>query len=178
MIRDFLENKIGFGINLCISSKNYDAGCMAKSVEIIKKYDDGRMDIIVSGGRRYNIKNIKKCEFGYSMGEADFYEDITQSYDDSTLVNCLNTYNDIINLLKNDGIKEIKKSELKTEKPSFYIAQKSGLTALQKQHILELKSENERLMSILLHLQKVFPALKEADAVNRIIKNDGYFVNK
>lgn len=178
MIQEFLENKIGFGINLSVSSKNYTTGCEAKSVDIIKKYDDGRLDIIVNGGRRYEINNLNENKNGYLIGVPKFFDDIKEIYNKSTLMNCLKTYNDIVHLLKNDSLKEINLSDLKTGMPSFYLAQKSGLTTLQRQHILELKSENDRLISILLHLQKVFPTLKEAEAVNRMIKNDGYLLNK
>jgi len=178
LIQDFLENKIGFGINLSISIKKYNTGCEAKRVDIIKKYEDGRLDIIVYGGNRYEIKEMHECENGYLTGIPNFFEDVSDLYDRQTLMNCLKTYNDIVNLIKNDSIKEIKASELKTGKPSFYLAQKSGLSILQKQHILELRSENERLLNILFHLQNVFPALKEAEAVSLMIKNDGYLVNK
>ncbi|OGU10476.1 MAG: hypothetical protein A2X61_08730 [Ignavibacteria bacterium GWB2_35_12] len=175
MIQDFTENKIGFGINLSVSSKNYNTGCEAKRLDVIKKYDDGRLDIIIYGGRRYEINNLHESDYGYLIGHPNFFEDVSELYDRITLMNCAKTYNDIVHLLKNESIKEIRLSDIKTKKPSFLLAQKTGLSALQKQQILELKSENERLMSILLHLQNVLPALKQAEAVNRIIKNDGYF---
>jgi Lon protease-like protein len=177
MINDYFEKSLGFGINLSISSKNYNAGCAVNGVEIVKKYDDGRLDIIVKGGRRYYVNSLEKGEYGYLTGNPNFFEDITNNYDRFTLIDCINVYNDIVHLLKNDSISEININDLKTEKPSFFLAQKSGLTVLQRQYILELKSENERLMSILQHLQKIFPTLRETEMVNRIIKNDGYLTN-
>ncbi|TAL68719.1 MAG: hypothetical protein EPN82_09620 [Bacteroidetes bacterium] len=175
MVNDFRENQLGFGINLSITGKNFNIGCEAKKVEIIKIYDDERMDILVYGGRRYIVNNIEESEYGYLIGSPDYFEDKTDLFDSRTLMKCLKTYNDIVHLLKNESIKEIFISDLKTLKPSFYLAQKSGLTAIQKQHILELKSENDRLINILAHLENVFPAIKEAETVSRIIKNDGYW---
>lgn len=177
MVNDFRVNQLGFGINLSISGKNFNIGCEVKKVEIIKLYDDERMDILVYGGRRYLIDNIIESEYGYMLGAPDYFEDKTDLFDSQTLMKCLKTYNDIVRLIKNESIKEIFITDLKTLKPSFYLAQKTGLTAVQKQHILELKSENERLINILAHLQNVFPAIKEAETVSRIIKNDGYWTN-
>ncbi|MBI5325658.1 MAG: LON peptidase substrate-binding domain-containing protein [Ignavibacteriae bacterium] len=178
MVNNFVENQLTFGINLSMTGKNFDVGCEAGRIEIIKRYDDDRLDILVYGGRRYLIHNLIESEYGYFTGTPDFFEDDSNLYDGIILMKCLKTYNDIVHLLNNETIKEINLTDFKTSKPSFYLAQKTGLTAIQKQHILELKSENDRLNNILNHLQNVLPAIRESELVSRIIKNDGYMINK
>ena len=46
-----------FGINLVLveDGKMFQVGCGAKVSEVVRTYDDGKMDIIVSGTERYIV---------------------------------------------------------------------------------------------------------------------------
>src|SRR5512143_3394490 len=46
-----------FGINLIHEQQIRSIGCTASVKEVTKRYDDGRMDIIVEGRRRYTLHN-------------------------------------------------------------------------------------------------------------------------
>ncbi len=175
LIHDNLEKGLDFGMNLDENSKNYEVGCQVRRLDIIKIYDDGRLDIVITGGVRYKIFDIKKSPSGYLLADIEYINDDEEPMDNFLFDNCLMIYNEIARSVKNTQIKEINESEIKTDKPSFFIAQKSGLTLVQKQSLLEARSENIRLKIISEHLNKIFSIIKKAELASVIIKNDGYF---
>ena len=54
------------------------------------------------------------------------------------------------------------------------MAEKCGLSLLERQSLLEMNEEDTRLNYILKYLEEVMPKLKEADKISNIIKGDGY----
>ena len=175
MINNFLENGLSFGMNFHENSKSYEIGCEVRRIEVIKRYDDGRLDITITGGKRYKINHLNESPNGYLLADIEYFDDEPEMHDDFLLDYCLMIYNEIAKSVKNVQIKEIILSELPTGKPSFYIAQKSGLTHAQKQLLLEARSENKRLKIITDHLNNIFSIVKKAELASVLIKNDGYF---
>ena len=66
------------------------------------------------------------------------------------------------------------KEELTSKYASYFFAQKAGLIPKQKQSLLEMKSENERLTYIQEHLQRIKPSVSKAIEIEKIVRNDGY----
>lgn len=164
-----------FGINLISSQKMYEIGCTAKIADVMKIYDDKKMDILISGHRRYKLNNFTDGEQPYFIGDIDYFEDIAETPDLELIEDCVDLYNLIVENIKSVKIEPIVANHLTTNKPSFLIAQKAGLTAIQKQELLEMDSENRRLNSLRDHLRKLLPMIKEAETISKIIKNDGYY---
>jgi Lon protease-like protein len=178
LIKNNWEKKIPFGINLKVSNKNFDIGCQAEVMNITKFYDDGRMDVVVIGLKRFKLSNIRESKELYNICNAEFFEDIHEELDPTMLFRCINMFNEISDAVRSVKIERISISSLKTIMPSFYIAQKSGISIYQKQELLEMKSENERLKKIYSHLQHILPVVKESEFLSKLIKNDGYFKPK
>ncbi|HOK15254.1 MAG TPA: LON peptidase substrate-binding domain-containing protein, partial [Candidatus Kapabacteria bacterium] len=137
--------------------------------------EDGRMDILVVGTHRVKIQNFISGEKPYYLANVQIMEDIDNSIDVEKLKKVVDLFNNISGKLKNPEIKPIILEDLNKEKPSFQIAPKVGLTIEQKQKLIEIRSENERLNFILKHLEVIDKIIDEAEIVNTIIKNDGYF---
>ncbi len=148
---------------------------MVLVADIIHKYEDGRMDILVVGTHRVKIQNFISGEKPYYLANVQIMEDIDNSIDVEKLKKVVDLFNNISGKLKNPEIKPIILEDLNKEKPSFQIAPKVGLTIEQKQKLIEIRSENERLNFILKHLEVIDKIIDEAEIVNTIIKNDGYF---
>jgi uncharacterized protein VirK/YbjX len=58
---------------------------------------------------------------------------------------------------------------------SFWIAQQVGLEPLQRQYLLELLSENERLQWLVEHLKAILPRLEAAEEFFRRVRGNGHF---
>ncbi|MER3328543.1 MAG: hypothetical protein RIF34_03110, partial [Candidatus Kapaibacterium sp.] len=73
-------------------------------------------------------------------------------------------------------VQQTTKEELKGRTASYFFAQKVGLIGKQKQHLLEMENENERLSYLKEHLERIKPSISKAIEIEKIIRNDGYLL--
>src|SRR5215208_3697990 len=55
MIGECLESGGEFGIVWLSDERLHDVGCTARVSEVLERFDDGRMNILVAGGRRFRL---------------------------------------------------------------------------------------------------------------------------
>lgn len=174
LINESINNDEEFGINLLNNQKMFEVGCTAKVTKVIKRYDDGKLDINVTGIQRYRLDKFNDGERAFYVGEVDHIFDKDELLDEMNLIEAVDLFNEVARQIKIIKIDELTIDDLKTQTPSFTIAQKSGLSPVQKQEILEMTSENNRLSYLRRHLKQIIPAINEANQVEQIVKNDGY----
>ena len=58
MIAECLEQKKPFGVVRASSEGVAEIGCTAEILEVTKKYDDGRMDILTRGVERFEVLQV------------------------------------------------------------------------------------------------------------------------
>lgn len=175
LIERCLMQKENFGINLVDPHNLHDTGCSAEVFRVLKKYSDGRMDIIVKGIKRYSVDSFLEDIEPYYIADVNYFDDEEDSFDRDLMVRCIDLFNAITDKIKTIRIEKIDPEKIGTVKPSFVIAQKSGLSLMQRQELLEIRSEDERLQALIDHLNTLLPIIKETELVTRIVKNDGYF---
>ncbi len=174
LVNRAIEDRSQFGINLS-DPGIHNVGCTAEISKVLQRYSSGKLDVLVTGKKRYSIQKYTEGEQLYYVGEVEYFDDLDRGFDKFLLEECVVRYNEIIASLKDIKIDQIDIKELKTRTPSFLLAQKAGLTVKERQKLLEMKSENQRLTMLAYHLKKVVPMAKEAEQFNKIIRNDGYF---
>lgn len=174
LINTVNSNNSYFGINLMTSSNIREIGCTAQVQNISKIYDDGKMDISVRGIQRYKLNNIIDGEESYLIGEIEFIEDKVEKADHEILESCVNIFNNIVDTVSVLRVQKLDLEDLPDENLSYLFAQKSGLIPEQKQTLLEMDSENERLLYMKEHLEKIKPKVSKAYEIEKIIRNDGY----
>ena len=74
MIGECLAQKSEFGIVLALEEGIASTGCSASIAELIRKYSDGRIDIVVRGERRFELVRLDQ-ERSYLRGEPQFFDD-------------------------------------------------------------------------------------------------------
>jgi Lon protease-like protein len=74
MIGDAIANKTEFGIVLASEKGVVNTGCTAVVEKVVKRYEDGRMDIIAAGRRRFEILLLNE-EKEYLRGAVEFFDD-------------------------------------------------------------------------------------------------------
>ncbi|MFP4368106.1 MAG: LON peptidase substrate-binding domain-containing protein [Candidatus Kapaibacterium sp.] len=175
LINKCIRDKMPFGVNLMSKKKLFDIGCSAYVTNVIKRYEDGRMDINITGEKRYKLTTFRDGEDIFFIGEVEYFDDEPDSEPDIELLNqTVGLFNKIATSIDNIEIHQFDPEEVPTQRPSFYIAQKSGLTLAQRQSLLEITSENKRLVVLKKHLEEILPVIREAEKINNIIKYDGY----
>jgi len=58
MIAECLDEKKPFGVVRASSDGVAEIGCTAEIVEVTKRYDDGRMDILTRGVERFEVLQV------------------------------------------------------------------------------------------------------------------------
>ena len=174
LIRECREGGSEFGINLVDHGHLHPVGCFASVADVTEEFDDGRMDVIVEGTGRYRVLDVNETSRPYVVGEVEPVEDDNVPVDPTLVADCTELYNQIIDLVYGADEDTLDPEDLGDRSPAFLMAPKSGLTSEQKQHLLELTSENQRLEVLRDHLAEIVPTVRKAELVQRIVKSDGY----
>ena len=156
MIGECLEHRWEFGIALVEESSLAPIGCTASITRVVKKYDDGRMDILVRGQRRFEILHLDQ-EKPYLRCEAHFFDDETAAPpSEDARRQALELYNEIAGKLP-DQNRDAADSPLETSDAqlSFQIVGRLPAELSFRQSLLPLRSESERLRRVISYLQKL-----------------------
>src|SRR4028118_1046801 len=58
MVNECLEQESEFGMVFADESGTREVGCTARIVELVERYEDGRMLILVEGSRRFRLNTV------------------------------------------------------------------------------------------------------------------------
>lgn len=172
------ENSV-FGIHLKSTGTLHPIGTVV-DVTLLRRYDDGRMDIMVKGLRRHKISGLNTRTTPYYLADSSPYEDREdEEVNVSALMNCLELYNRVVRAIPDLQARKYTLEEIlqMTLMPSFIFATKCGLNVKQKQELLEMKSESLRIDTLSEILEYIVPKLEEHTERERIIMSDGYFTS-
>jgi ATP-dependent Lon protease len=159
MVRECLETKSTFGVLLSLQSRVAHVGCSAEILEVTKRYQDGRMDIVTVGRDPYRLVDLF-TEDPLLEGSVDYLDDEESPLDPQTSKTLIEVYEVCHTLLFSDMPPSLMDSS--PALLSFAIGSALPIDLLCKQQLLELRSEAERQDRLLrylrewaLHLHKV-----------------------
>lgn len=166
-----LNHEVPFGVVLVDDGAIASVGTTARIEEVTNRYDDGRLDILVIGEERFSIDEV--------YDEKSYYTaDVALRTDDDTPPD--------LSLKERAITQHMKLLELagRTVRPDLYqdvshlsymLAQNAGLDDEQKQHVLQLDSENERIAYLVDHFQELIPRVERQGNLQRKIRSNGHF---
>lgn len=174
MIEECLEQDREFGVVYFDGSKVRNVGCTARITRVLKRYDDGRLDIVTRGQRRFVIGNISD-EKPYLEADVTYFDDQGEEYSEETQ----RAGQEGIRLLKR--VYRLMRKELTLDglpgqdlnTLSFVIAGNDGFTLKEKQKLLEMTSTSERLSACVECLKEVLQRMKIGEQVKKIISGNG-----
>lgn len=159
MVRECLDEKSPFGMLLALPNGVVHVGCTAEILEVTRRYDDGRMDILTVGRRPYRIVDLYEND-PLLQGAVDYLEDEDSRLEPGNQEQLVQLYEVCYTLLFSGMPGNLAQSP--PESLSFAVAGGLPLDLLWKQQILELRSEAERqdrlvryLREWALHLHKI-----------------------
>jgi len=173
LINECTNGKREFGINLVDGQRFCPVGCKASVTQVLQRYDDGRMDIVVQGGDRYTLLRYGDDVAPYLVGFVEKLWDRNEQVDNEVARDTVALYNRLIAAAYKDKVQPVP-AEAEVDGISFRLAQKAGMSLRQRQELLELCSENERLRLLHKYLTEVIPRLEDLEELERIIRSDGY----
>jgi ATP-dependent Lon protease len=174
MINMCLDEKIVFGIVYFNGNEVSHIGCTARILKLLKRYEDGRMDIITRGDKRFIIHELFD-EKAYLQAGIEYFDDIIETGRDDLRVLALKGLSLLEQLDKLTYTKERRrKVDLEDFKSiSFLIAGCEGFTHEEKQKFLEMTSTYERLDKTVASLENIIQRLKLTAKIEKIISGNG-----
>ena len=179
MISECLDQNKNFGMVYYSGDKYNTTGCSAEVINVIKKYDDGRLDIISEGRKRFHVletfeqKPFLEAKVSYfdDSYETDGPElEITAKMGTELLKEIMKVYSDGKDFPAVDA--------LEPKVISFLIASSSGFSLEEKQTFLEIINTRERLEKGVKSLQKIIERLIMTKEIEKIIQGNGYLPHK
>ena len=166
MVRRCVDKKTEFGVLLALPKGIVRVGCTAEVTEVVKRYNDGRMDIVTVGRSPFRIVELLNSD-AYANdqlleGEVDFLDDRERPVDACVQRELVQLYEVCHTLLFEDYPRN-----LQGEKPeylSFVVASTLPMDLMCKQQILELRSEADRQERLLGYLREWAPHLQKTEA--------------
>ena len=160
-----------FGIHLAKEGRLESVGCAVRVEKVAQKYDDGRMDILTRGVRRYRLGRIIKSEI-YKQTEAEFFDDFLLPLDLPLRHHAVALHCKLLEVAGKPFSIPIFDNE---SLPSFILAHDAGLDIDERQKLLEITNESDRLRMLINYYQTAIPdAVKNTELKQRIHAN-GYF---
>ena len=174
MVRECLDGRSPFGLLLAMDDGVTHVGCTAEILEVVKRYPDGRMDIITVGRDPFRIVELF-TEDPLLEGQVDYLEDRDAPVEQICQRKLIEEYETCHTLLFNTLPRDLE--EAPAEVLSYAIAATLPLDLLCKQQILELRTESERQERLLRYLCDWAPHLLKEKAMRQSASSDGHGLN-
>jgi len=75
MMGEVIQGETEFGVVLAKDEGIINIGCTASVQKVMRRYDDGRMDLLALGQRRFRILGINE-DRAYLRAEVEYFEDV------------------------------------------------------------------------------------------------------
>lgn len=164
-----VENK-PFGIVRAQENTIAEIGCVAEIAEVVKKYDDGRMDIVAQGTSRFQIVQLDQ-EQELVRAEVSFFDDDEdRAAPISEAEKLVELHGQLLALAGAEA------SGIETDDPqlSFHLAGSVPLDLDFKQSLLGMKSEPQRVAAMVEYYTVLIPRLKRTLFVREKSKGNGH----
>ena len=161
MVNDCLRHGWEFGVLLAKEQSVENTGCTASITEVLKTYDDGRMDIRTRGRRRFSVL-LLNSDKPYLRGEPQFFEDEEDAAppDDARRERVLELYQRANEILHpGQGGRDDRDLQGDAAQLSYGVLSRLPVDLDFKQSLLQLTSENERLIQVAQYLEQWVPRL-------------------
>ena len=172
LIKECIEQKKTFGIPAVINNGVAEMGTLVTILELVKEYDDGKMDIKTQGLQIFRILEvIKEIPDKLYSGAIVTYPDNRLALIPHRMKKLLNAIRELHKILK------VEKAFGKSDEmlSSYDVAHHTGLSLEEEYELLSLMQEDQRLEYLKRHLTKVVPVLSEMENLKEKIKLNGHF---
>lgn len=160
-----------FGVVYVNEGKMADVGSMAWIRRVLARYEDGRMDVQVEGRDRFRVLHLYYQEV-YITADVETMDEPAEPLNSDEKERAITQH---MRLLELSGQRVRPSIYQHLSDVSFVLAENAGLTTDQKQQVLEMRSENERLSFLTGHFESILPHVQELEQIRRKIKSNGHF---
>ena len=145
-----------------------EVGCAMLLAKVLDEFDDGRLNVIVRGARRFRIARIAEHK-PYLEAWVEYVDDAEEPTDPVLLAKAIATLENLMKQLEEVTGARIEIGPLQN---AFQIAQ--GLDLGLKQQLLEMTSENGRLHALCEYFEQIIPQLETERKLHRLASSNGH----
>jgi len=157
MVSECLAQRTAFGIVRAKEESIAEIGCTAEILQVTKRYEDGRLDILCEGRRRFEVMGLNQ-ERAFLQGEVTYFDDEPERAAADQIDEALRLYLDLMRL----GGAEAGTPEITTPQLSFQLAAPMPLDLDFKQTLLGMRSERERIAAVVAYFTALLPRMRHA----------------
>jgi ATP-dependent Lon protease len=174
MVRRCLDEKLEFGMLLALPKGVVHVGCTAEIIEVVKRYNDGRMDILTVGRAPFRVVKLFD-ENPLLEGDVDYLEDGEMLSDTGVRRALIELYEACHTLIFGDYPKHLESGT--PENLSYVVAGTLPMDLLWKQQILELRCEADRQERLVTYLREWAPHLQKTEVMRQRAGGNGHGLN-
>jgi len=174
MVRICLRDKSEFGMLMALPNGVVRVGCTAEIIEVVKRYEDGRMDILTIGRAPFRVVRLLE-DHALLEGFVDYLEDRERPACPKTRRELVELYEACHTLLFGDYPKGIEDDE--TGNFSYRVAGTLPLDLMWKQQVLELRTEADRQERLVAYLREWAPHLQQTEKLRHRSVGNGHGLN-
>jgi Lon protease-like protein len=168
LIDECLQHDRDFGLVLEDDEGTRDVGTRATVVEVLDRFDDGRLNIVVEGGERFRV--VRETEGrSFRTAEVEPLTDEEVGADLSLRDRALELYRALGRIVE----AEIEEPNRDSSVLSFELAARVDFGVQRKQSLLELQSEPERLRLLTTLLERASEAITLERALSETASKNG-----
>jgi Lon protease-like protein len=176
MIAECQQGNSPFGILYSHDERIETIGCTAEISQVIKRYSDGRIDLVAVGRKRFQV-SFFDSERAYLRASVELLPDSVGERDRETSEKLarqtLELYAQASKLMGQDDPEELS-SEPSLRGLSFKLASSLHLQNEIRQRILEARSDDRRLEVLAEHLSALIPQLIERQKSAKLAGSNGH----
>ncbi len=143
LIGECLEEGAPFGLVFADESGLREIGTEAEVVEVLERFDDGRLNIVVEGGERFRLLELTDGR-AFATAEIDALLDEDEHPTQAEIERCLAAYQRVTAAAG----EEAEEVDTREGSVAYQIAAHIDFGAPEKQTLLELTSERERVVRL------------------------------
>jgi Lon protease-like protein len=157
MIGECVTGKAPFGVVRAKRNEGIaELGCSATVTEVTKRYDDGRLDIVTLGQRRFEIVELNR-ERSFLQAEVIFLEEEESAPSAEDRKRALELYEKVAETVSSSAQVDPGAPWL-----SYQLAGALPIDLDFKQALLGIRSESERLAGLIEFFEAILPQLQKA----------------
>ena len=168
MIAECLDEEKEFGIIWLADDGLRDVGCGATVTEVLERFDDGRLNILVRGTAPFRLER-RIGDLPYPAGDVELLADVKDS-DEAALERARSSYADLVEEVTDSR----PDPEALAELDAYGMAATLEIAPAAKQALLELRSEPARLEQLEALFAEALKRIKTAERVAEQASGNGH----
>ncbi|HEV2200897.1 MAG TPA: LON peptidase substrate-binding domain-containing protein [Bryobacteraceae bacterium] len=170
MIREVMKERLEFGVVLASDKGILSTGCTATVDRLLREYPDGRMDILTTGRRRFEILRLNE-ERAFLRGAIEFFDDEDAAAPAAeSRRQAIAAYNELLSLSSQGPLEP---AEAVDPQLSFRLAR--TVTDLNtRQTLLAMRSEADRIRQLAAFLPGYLIRERRVQHVKQVAPRNGH----